>query len=297
MNCLNCNTQNIPNVANFCPNCGSQLKHGKFAVMNIGDSAKEESLSSNEQGILCENFLTKKLGKNLIFTAYGISFLMVYVQGGTFTMGATAEQGNDALPNEYPTHRVTLSDFYIAETEVTQTLWFAIMGNNPSRYCKGGNFPVAQVSREDCEKFINRLSALSQCQYRFRLPTEDEWEYAARGGQNSCGYKYAGSNCVGKLPPPGEFFPVKTHKPNELGLYDMCGNLLEWCADDYMDYSINDDTNPLRCVQLSNHSRTAVVRGGGSVSRWCRVSQRHCYCSPDKRYPGVGLRLAMQING
>ena len=113
---------------------------------------------------------------------------MVYVQGGTFTMGATAEQGSDAFSDEKPTHKVTVSSFTIGKYEVTQKEWKAVMGNNPSWF-KGDNLPVERVSREDCQEFIRRLNSLTG--KNFRLPTEAEWEYAARGGNKTQGYKYS----------------------------------------------------------------------------------------------------------
>ena len=125
------------------------------------------------------------------FTVNGVSFTMVRVEGGTFTMGATSEQGSDAESDEEPAHQVTLSTYSIGETEVTQELWEAVMGNNPSRF-KGAKCPVENVSWNDCQDFIRKLNA--ETGKSFRLPTEAEWEYAARGGNKSRGYKYAGSN-------------------------------------------------------------------------------------------------------
>ena len=124
-------------------------------------------------------------------------FDMIYVKGGTFTMGATAEQGSDADSDEKPTHSVTLSDYYIGKYEVTQAQWKAIMGSNPS-YWKGDNLPVENVSWKDIQKFLKKLNAKTG--KRFRLPTEAEWEYAARGGNQSKGYKYSGSNSIDARP-------------------------------------------------------------------------------------------------
>ncbi len=118
---------------------------------------------------------------------------MVYVSGGTFTMGATSEQGRDAWGDEKPAHSVTLSSFYLCKYEVTQTLWQAVMGENPSHFL-ASNIPVENVSWYDCQSFISRLNNLTG--KHFRLPTEAEWEYAARGGNRSCGYKYSGSNTL-----------------------------------------------------------------------------------------------------
>ncbi|MBR4803710.1 MAG: SUMF1/EgtB/PvdO family nonheme iron enzyme, partial [Bacteroidales bacterium] len=130
------------------------------------------------------------------FTVKGVTFKMIRVQGGTFRMGCTSEQGSECWDEESPAHSVTLSDYYIGETEVTQELWQAVMGNNPSSF-KGSSNPVERVSWEDCQEFITRLNSLTG--YNFRLPTEAEWEYAARGGRKSQGYKYSGSNTLGNV--------------------------------------------------------------------------------------------------
>ena len=188
-------------------------------------------------------------GPRETFTVKGVSFTMVRVDGGTFTMGGTSEQGSDAASDERPTHQVTLSTFSIGETEVTQALWKAVMGNNPSSY-PGNDHPVESVSWNECQEFIKRLNQLTG--KTFRLPTEAEWEYAARGGRSNT-FKYAGSNDIGTVAWWGMWFggnssktshPVKTKKPNELGLYDMTGNVFEWCNDWDGRYSSEPQTNP-----------------------------------------------------
>ena len=217
---------------------------------------------------------------------------MVYVSGGTFTMGATSEQGSDAYNDEKPTHSVTLSSFYLCKYEVTQALWQAVMDENPSNL-KGDNLPVEQVSWDDCQTFITRLNNLTG--KNFRLPTEAEWEYAARGGNRSRGYKYSGSNVLSDVAwyddnSGDKTHPVGSKSPNELGLYDMSGNVREWCSDWYGTYSSTAQTNPTG----SSSGSLRVLRGGSwfSVARNCRSSSRH-HDVPDGRFYLLGLRLAL----
>ena len=218
---------------------------------------------------------------------------MVKVDGGTFTMGATPEQESDAFGNEYPTHRVTLDSYYIGKYEVTQEQWMVVMGNNPSS-SKGTNKPVEWVSWNDCQKFIERLNQLTGL--KFRLPTEAEWEYAARGGNKSKGYKYSGSNTISYVAwyngnSEDETHKVGTKAPNELGLYDMSGNVWEWCSDwyDRFYYSSRPSTNPTGPTSGSNR----VYRGGNWLNdaQFCRVSYRDRGDPGDRRYGGVGFRL------
>lgn len=226
------------------------------------------------------------------FYANGVSFEMVEVRGGTFRMGATSEQGSDAYDYEKPVHSVTLSGYYIGKTEVTQALWEAVMGSNPSRF-KGDDLPVECVSWDDCQEFIRKLNALTG--QNFRLPTEAEWEFACRGGNNSRGYKYSGSNNLGSVAwyddnSGGKTHLVGTKAPNELGIYDMSGNVWEWCADWYGGYSSSAQTNPKGPYDGSDR----VGRGGSwSNNVWnCRSSYG------DDDYPtfriyNLGLRLAL----
>jgi len=282
----------------------------------------------------------------LTITVKGVSFNMIRVQGGTFTMGCTPEQGNDCYGNEKPAHTVTLSTYYIGETEVTQELWKAVMGSNPSEFApketkaarcsydafvadiqrlnakKPGSMrvptrqewdaamvttsgslkrPVEQVSWEDCQTFIRKLNELTG--KKFRLPTEAEWEFAARGGTKSAGYKYSGSNDInavawydvnaydkGKSSPDYGTHVVKTKKPNELGIYDMSGNVLEWCSDWYGDYTSATQTNP----QGAPSGSYRVIRGGGwgDGAGGCRSSHRGRF-TPAFRHIILGLRLVL----
>ena len=199
---------------------------------------------------------------------------MVQVEGGRFQMGGTPEQGSDANDWEKPVHEVTLSDYYMGKYEVRQSEWEAVMGNNPS-YFKGADLPVEQVSWEDCHEFIGRLNALTGLS--FKLPTEAQWEYAARGGRLSKGYKYSGSNNLGEVGWYGSNSGNCTHRvgekqPNELGLYDMSGNVYEWCEDWSGGYSVTSQRDPLGAA--SGFYR--VIRGGSwsDAVRFCRVSSR-----------------------
>ena len=230
---------------------------------------------------------------NQTFTVNGVSFDMVEVVGGTFTMGATAEQGSDAGKAEKPAHQVTLSSYMIGKTEVTQELWEAVMGSNPSEF-NGSNLPVENVSWEDCQTFIRKLNALTD--KNFRLPTEAEWEFAARGGNNSRGYKYSGSNTVSNVAwykdnSSSTTHPVATKAPNELGIYDMSGNVEEWCNDGYGDYTSASQTNPTG----PNSGSSRVYRGGSwfYYAFACRVSVRGYTDETTLRSAAFGLRLVL----
>lgn len=226
------------------------------------------------------------------FTVNGVSFEMVHVEGGTFSMGATSEQGNEAYSHEMPVHSVTLNSYYIGKTEVTQALWQAVMGSNPSNF-KGADLPVECVSWNDCQEFIQKLNRLTG--RNFRLPTEAEWEFACRGGNNSRGYKYSGSNDIDNVAwywdnSGGKTHPVGTKAPNELGIYDMSGNVWEWCSDWYADYTSYSQTDPTGPQSGS----CRVDRGGGwfDYARYCRSSIR-LSDDPTSRNYNLGLRLAL----
>lgn len=217
---------------------------------------------------------------------------MVYVSGGTFTMGGTIEQGSEVDDDEKPTHKVTLSSFYICKYEVTQALWRAVMGSNPSDF-KGDNLPVECVSWNDCQTFINRLNSYTG--RNFRLPTEAEWEFAARGGNYSRHYKYSGSNYISDVAwyddnSGNRTHPVGTKQANELGLYDMSGNVWEWCNDWYGSYNSYSQTDPTGPSSGSGR----VARGGSwfGYARFCRSSGRN-YDAPDNSCDDLGLRLVL----
>ena len=226
------------------------------------------------------------------FEVKGVKFKLVKVGGGTFTMGATTEQVSDAWEYEKPAHQVALSDYYIGETVVTQELWKAVMGNNPSNW-KGDKLPVEQVSWEEVQEFIKKLN--QETGRIFRLPTEAEWEYAARGGKKSKGYKYSGSDKLDEVAwyrgnSGDKTHPVKGKKANELGLYDMSGNVWEWCQDWYGDYSGGSQTDP----QGPSSGVHRVVRGGSwyRYAGYCRVSVRG-YDNPAGHRSSLGFRLVV----
>ncbi len=226
------------------------------------------------------------------YTVGGVTFTMVPVQGGTFTMGATVEQGSDASDYEKPAHQVTLSSYYIGQTEVTQELWQAVMGSNPSRY-KGAKRPVENVTWNDCQEFINKLNQLTG--KNFRLPTEAEWEYAARGGKKIQGYKYSGSNNLDDVAwyydnSGHQPHDIGTKQPNELGLYDMSGSVWEWCQDVYDDFNSSLQNNP----QGPDSGHLNVIRSGSWFrgAEDCRVAAR-TWNEPGARMKDLGLRLAL----
>ena len=233
-----------------------------------------------------------------VFTYYvnSVPFNMVYVEGGTFWMGATDEQAGDYDDYETPVNRVHLSSYFIGQTEVTQELWREVMGTNPSKFLGNIKRPVEQVSWSECQTFISRLNELTGM--NFRLLTEAEWEFAARGGNKSQGYKYAGSNTVGTVAwytsnAGSTTHPVATKAPNELGLYDMSGNVWEWCQDWYGNYTSGEKTDPTGPRTGSYR----VFRGG---SWWwhdtdCRVSCRGWFTGPSSHDDNIGLRLALKL--
>jgi formylglycine-generating enzyme required for sulfatase activity len=215
---------------------------------------------------------------------------MVFVQGGTFTMGCTFEQGSDCSSDEKPSHSVTLSDYYIGKFEVTQKQWRVIMGSDPPElYFKGcDDCPVERVSWNDAQEFITKLN--SKTGKTYRLPTEAEWEYAARGGSKSVGYKYSGSNNIDEVAWYSDNSGSKTHpvgqkKANELGIYDMSGNVWEWCSDWFKGYpgssGVTDYTGSYRVNRGGSWNRSAIN---------CRSANRSGG-TPDNRSSSIGFRL------
>lgn len=227
-------------------------------------------------------------------TVNGITFKMIAVEGGSFTMGATPEQeGSRPSDRERPAHSVTVSSFYIGETEVTQALYQAVMGANPSGF-KDPFRPVEKVTWAECQEFAARLSSLTG--KTFRLPTEAEWEYAARGGNKASNTVYAGSNDINSVGwvesnAGNQTHIVKGLRPNELGIYDMSGNVWEYCQDWLGVYSGATQENP-----TGAWSGTERIRRGGSwrrEARQARVSYRGHY-NPTERSSNLGFRIVME---
>ena len=275
-----------------CKTCGKPLKECPYKGRHPQNDVSQQT-SGNKPNKPVAKPKVRMDGNDLVFTCDGAEYRykMVYVSGGTFTMGCTSEQGSDCYDLEKPAHSVTVSGFYMGQTEVTQALWKAVMGNNPS-YWKGNTLPLENVSYNDVKEFIGKLNNLTG--ETFRMPTEAEWEYAARGGNSSRGYKYSGSNDIGSVVwydgnSGSKTHPVAQKQANELGLYDMAGNVWEWCNDWYGSYSSDSQNNP----KGPSSGSYRVLRGGcwDGRARYCRVSYRG-YSVPSVRDSGIGFRLA-----
>lgn len=270
----------------------TQMPWANFTSLN-GDFCFNRNKESNKPKSKKESTLT--------FNVNGVSFNMKLVEGGTFWMGAQSTNptgqnyDSEAAEDEGPVHSVTLNSYYLGETEVTLSLWGAVMGHLEDNYfqTKGEGQPVCSVSWDECNKFIMRLNNLTG--ERFRLPTEAEWEFAARGGKKSSGYKYAGSNSISSVAWYYDNSDFENHiisslLPNELELYDMSGNVSEWCYDLDSEYSSTPQTNPTG----DSYGGYRIIRGGSRFdTAWkCRVSSRD-YELPYNGNGSVGLRLAL----
>ncbi len=239
-------------------------------------------------------------------TIQGLKIPMVFVGGGTFEMGATPEQGSSPYADEMPLHTVEISSFYMAKYELTQGVWKAVMGSSVAQlrnsidtsyalHGEGDNYPIYYVRWEEAQDFCKKLSELTGKKYR--LPTEAEWEYAARGGRRKDGTKYAGSNRLSEVAwvyrnSEGTTHPVGQKKPNGLGLYDMSGNVWEWCYDHYCADYYNE--SPAKNPQGPDYGLFRVKRGGSwrYLSNSGRVSRRYCdFTDTDL----VGLRIVCEL--
>ena len=271
----------------------------KTVMISEGQTANITGTLSSQASDLANNSVNTSSssvssGSNVISIPVrnGITIEMVKVEAGTFMMGATSEMQNP-YDDEKPVHQVTLTnDYYMSKYEVTQALWQAVTGKNPSKF-KGDNLPVERVSWNDCQVFIRNLNNITG--RKFRLPTEAEWEYAARGGKKSRGYQYSGSSNISDVAwfddiNGNKKHPVGTKQANELGLYDMSGNVWEWCQDRYGSYSSSFQKNPTGAIM----GEYRVFRGGrwGAIESIGRTSCRS-YCTPDFCYFNLGLRLAL----
>lgn len=258
------------------------LNWNKLEVKNSTDIFSQKSIEKNKES---EKIVEQD-------TINPLNIEMVYVSGGDFNMGCTSEQGDKCFDDEKPSQKVKVSSFYIGKYEVTQAQWQEVMGDNPSSYGVCLECPVEWVSYYDVEKFLIKLNQKTGKKYR--LPTEAEWEYAARGGNESKGYKYSGTNSIDKMQISNgkiifKTYPVGQKKPNELGIYDMSGNVWEWCSDWFGEYSGNSLNNP----KGPNSGVFGVARGGCSYdSSWCRISQRSSR-KPEKRFIDTGLRVVL----
>ncbi len=227
------------------------------------------------------------------FSVCGVLFKMIRVESGSFMMGSP-DNDAEAFDDEKIQHRVILSDYYIGETQVTQEQWETVMGNNPSTF-KGEKHPVDNITWNCCQKFIKKLN--SETGMKFHLPTEAQWEFAARGGNKSQGFKYAGSNTLDDVAwyagNSGKgTHPVKTKLANELGLYDMSGNVWEWCQDWYGSYKNSSLSDPTGPSSGTDH----VLRGGSWNDKaiHCRVAYREDD-GPDGPYY-FGFRIALEVD-
>ena len=278
-------------------------KDGAYSITLAQDEGFTKEIYLSDPMILVyaqsfkENSAVIQSKKSLeTFTVNGVSFEMLKIDGGTFKMGSSDDDpdAEGMYSDEKPQHDVTLSTYYIGVTEVTQELWETVMGNNPSQY-KGKYLPVDNVSWDECQVFITKLNSLTG--RRFRMPTEAEWEYAAKGGKYSKGYKYAGSDDVNDVAwtcenSNGTSHPVSTKLCNELGLYDMTGNVWEWCQDyySYNYYENSPSNNP-----CNNEPSEYHIHRGGSwnyIIKDLRINMRGDYFNPPSNNLR-GLRLAL----
>lgn len=290
----------IDSMEKACQELASRLlgvRQGRTVAPSVPGTAGKSSSGYGNAG-------QSSAVRDFVETAVGLNMKMVYVEGGSFLMGATSEQGSDVFDDERAIRRVSLDSYYIGECEVTQSQWSKVMGTSVSQQAGkvghsadegvGPDYPMYYVSWEEAQAFCRELSLLTGRTYC--LPTEAQWEYAARGGKNNDGTKYSGSWSADAVAwyennSSSSTHPVKTKRPNSLGLYDMSGNVWEWCFDWYgSSYNVNETSNP---VGPSTGSYR-VLRGGSwfSSARGCRVSFRR-YDSSGSRNNSYGFRVVV----
>lgn len=266
----------VNEIPSACAELLSGLIRERISASSVQSQSRSNERQYNEQPVRSQR------PQDYTETAFGLNLNMVYVEGGTFTMGATAEQ-DDAYDDEKPAHNVHLDGFYISKLEITQAQWKAVMGtdiynkaNGNSLFGVGSNYPMYYITWHDAVAFCRELSV--QTGKTYLLPTEAQWEYAARGGNKSRGNKYSGSYAIDAVAwydgnSSGTTHPVGQLRANELGLYDMSGNVWEWCRDWYGSYAGTPQTNP-----TGAYSGDYKVVRGGSWSynpRNVRVSSRN----------------------
>lgn len=287
--CPVCGATNDINAL-YCPACGWTYVPFQSKKMDEKRLATSKALwaSRGKADLTIEEVPAQTLPQPIMELIHD----MVRVEGGTFTMGATPEQGEEAFEDEMPAHKVTLSTFSIGRYPITQDQWEAVMGNNPSHFI-GEKLPVESVSWFDCQEFAKKLSEMTG--RHFRLPTEAEWEYAARGGKKGKRYKFSGGHILEQIGWYNENSGNTSHEvgkksPNELGLYDMSGNIWEWVQDWKGDFTEDDQVNPTG----PETGIERVCRGGGwnrEIDR-ARVSYRGDD-QPTLRYCSLGLRIVL----
>ena len=276
----------------FDQNALSSSSRVQSQIDSIAKVRQQETEERLHRELAVEQKKRETSYNNGILRVKGIEYPMVYISGGSFLMGS--EDPTTDADDERPIHHVTLSSYFIGKYEVTQDLWEAVMESNPSRF-KGSRKPVERVVWDDCQEFIRELNSLTG--QNFRLPTEAQWEFAARGGTSSKGYKYSGSNYIDSVGWYSGNGGRKTHEvgmksPNELGIYDMSGNVEEWCSDWDSSYESFAQTNPTG----PSSGKYRVYRGGSWESyfeRDCCVTSRGAN-NPNNRLDRIGLRLCLQ---
>ena len=284
----------------YLPQNNSKLRilHKNYTPLEI--NFYDYGIGKVQSGVTYVLTLLKPMGQNsgispqtlIVSIKDGANIEMIKVEAGTFMMGASPEMKSPE-GNEKPWHQVTLTnDYFIGKYEVTQSLWQAVMGSNPSSF-KGDNLPVENISWIDCQEFIRKINSVSG--KSFRLPTEAEWEYAARGGKYSRNYLYSGSDNISDVAwykdnSGGVTHPVGLKQPNELGLFDMSGNVNEWCQDWFGAYSSSPKNNPIG----AETGNCRVGRGGGWFNiTWNNLSVFRNFCPPNKFGKNLGFRLVL----